>query len=596
MDRSVRLVWIVVAGLSVAVAWFAVLATQKGGAGTLIPHGYCFTWNPGLVWTHVISDSAIGAAYVSIPLTLLYLVRKRTDLPFNWIVVLFAVFIVSCGATHWIEVWTVWNPDYWLSANVKLVTAVASLLTAAALVSLIPRILAIPSTAQLRATRDALEAEVGNRRHAEATLREERAALERRVLERTGQLATATAQAQAARAAADEANALKDRFLAKVSHELRTPLQSTLTWVQVLKASLHDPAQAAQASDRIVHNVRSQARLIDDLLDLSRILSGKLRLELQEADGAKVIEKAAEVVRSATLARGVSIEVSGDGRPVIMQTDPVRLEQVVWNLINNAVQASTEGGRVQVAYAAGAGVLRVAVKDEGRGIDPADLPLIFEPFRQAPGSQNPHRGLGLGLAITRSIVHLFGGELTAKSEGPGRGATFVAELPLASVASDAGEAALPDVGSADRQRLRGLRVVYVEDEEDIAEGGRRLMESLGVRVEVFLDFDRAAARVRRGGFDVLLCDLSLDHGHDGFELLALMRTSAEAAHLPAVVLSAHGGAEDREATRRAGFRAHVVKPADAAAIARALLDASLERRAALRGAPVSAGHPEEPTS
>jgi signal transduction histidine kinase/ActR/RegA family two-component response regulator len=583
MDRSVRLVWIVAAGLSVAVAWFAVLATQKGGAGTLIPHGYCFTWNPGLVWTHVISDSAIGAAYVSIPLTLVYLVRKRTDLPFNWIVVLFALFIVSCGATHWIEVWTVWNPDYWLSANVKLVTAVASLLTAAALVSLIPRILAIPSTAQLRATRDALEAEVGNRRRVEATLREERAALERRVLERTGQLATATAQAQAAHAAADEANALKDRFLAKVSHELRTPLQSTLTWVQVLKQSLHDPAQAAQASDRIAHNVRSQARLIDDLLDLSRILSGKLRLELQEADGAAVIEKAAEVVRSATVARGVSIEVRGDGRPVVMRTDPVRLEQVVWNLINNAVQASAAGGRVEVAYAAAGGVLRVAVQDDGRGIDAADLPLIFEPFRQAPGSQNAHRGLGLGLAITRSIVQLFGGELKADSAGPGRGATFSFELPLASGgAADAGDAATPEIGAEDRARLRGVRVVYVEDEGDIAEGTRRLLASLGLEVEVFVDFASAAARLRRGGFDVLLCDLSLDDGHDGFELLARLRAAAETAHLPAVVLSAHGGVEDREATRRAGFRGHVVKPADAATIARALLDALQERRAGPR--------------
>jgi CheY-like chemotaxis protein len=251
---------------------------------------------------------------------------------------------------------------------------------------------------------------------------------------------------------------------------------------------------------------------------------------------------------------------------------------------------------VEVAYAAADGVLKVEIKDEGRGIDAADLPLIFEPFRQALGSQNPHRGLGLGLAITRSIVHLFGGGLTATSEGPGRGATFVAELPLATSPADAGQAAVQEIGAEDRARLRGLRVVYAEDEEDIAEGGRRLLESLGVQVEVFLDFDRAAARVRRGGFDVLLCDLSLDHGHDGFELLALMRTSAQAAHLPAVVLSAHGGAEDREATQRAGFRGHVVKPADAAAIARALLDAAHERRAGGREARVGGDDNDGPAS
>jgi CheY-like chemotaxis protein len=450
-------------------------------------------------------------------------VRKRTDLPFNWIVVLFAIFIVSCGATHWIEVWTVWNPDYWLSANVKLVTAVSSLLTAAALVGLIPRILAIPSTAQLEATRDALEAEVGNRRHAEVTLREERAALERRVLERTEQLALATAQAQAAHAAADEANALKDRFLAKVSHELRTPLQSTLTWVQVLKASLHDPAQAAQASDRIVHNVRSQARLIDDLLDLSRILSGKLRLELQETDGAKVIEKAAEwCARPRWRAASRSRCTATAGRWSCAATGPARAGGVEPDQQRRAGigRRGPGAGRVRGR--------RRRAADRGEGRRPwhrrrrpaahlravpagAGLAELASRPRPRPGDHAQHR------PSLRRRAH-------GEERRPGRGATFVASLPMATLDADVGGAAVQEIGAEDRRRLRGLSVVYVEDEEDIAEGGRRLLESLGVRVELFLDFDRAAARVRRGGFDVLLCDLSLDHGHDGFELLALMRT------------------------------------------------------------------------
>jgi len=329
-----------------------------------------------------------------------------------------------------------------------------------------------------------------------------------------------------------------------------------------------------------MHNVGSQARLIDDLLDLSRILSDKLRLELQEVDAVKVVEKAAEVVRSATVARRVSIDVLGDGRPLIMQIDAVRLEQVVWNLVNNAVHASPEGGRVEVRYERAGARLRVEVIDFGRGIDAADLSLIFEPFRQAQGPQNAHRGLGLGLAISRSIVQLFGGELRAHSDGPGRGASFVVDLPLSveGVVAE-GIASSKDVGVEHRERLRGLRVLYVEDEPDIVEGGRVLLSSLGVEAEVCASFAQAAARIPKGGFDILLSDLNLGDGHDALELLTILRRSPGGAHIPAVVLSAYGGAEDRQRTRQAGFHGHVVKPAHAAAVARALLDALPPRRA-----------------
>lgn len=203
MDRRLRMTWIAGAALGTVALLLAWLAAQRGTPGSMLPHGYCFTWNPTLLWTHVISDSLIGLAYVSIPITLIHLVRKRTDLPFNWIVVLFAAFIISCGATHIIEVWTVWNPDYWLSGAVKVVTASASVLTAGALVVLVPRILAIPTVAQLMAAKTALEAEVENRKRAEAALIAEREVLETRVLERTQALAQATYAARAAHLEAD---------------------------------------------------------------------------------------------------------------------------------------------------------------------------------------------------------------------------------------------------------------------------------------------------------------------------------------------------------------------------------------------------------
>lgn len=550
----------------------ALIAPQQGAAGSWLPHGYCFTWNPALLWTHVVSDALIGAAYVSIPLTLMHLVRKRADLPFNWIFVLFAVFILSCGATHWIEVWTVWNPDYWLSASVKVVTAGASVLTAVALVGLAPKILAIPTLAQLREAKAALEVEVLQRRLAEEALLTERAQLEQRVLERTEALAEATRSAAAARAAADEANRLKDRFLAKVSHELRTPLQSTLTWAQLLHRNPQDAARALQASDRIMHNVRTQARLIDDLLDISRILSGKLNLDIQPADAALVVRKAVDVVRSAAGSRGLDIELQGADDEILLHTDAVRLEQVAWNLINNAVQASPEGGRIVARLSTPPGELLLEVQDWGRGIDPADLPFIFEPFHQAAGHRNAHRGLGLGLAITRSVVELFGGQLTAHSEGPGHGATFTLRMPL--LRPD-GNSLPADVhlNAEERRRLNGLRVLYVEDEPDIAEGGRLMLAALGVEVTLALSFDQAREALARGGFDVLLSDLDLGEGHTALELLPLLRATPGGADVPAIVLSAYGTRDDLAQSTRAGFVAHLIKPAQAEDVARALLAA-----------------------
>lgn len=567
--RSLK--WIILAATLGTGAFVLALANQRGAPGSLLPHGYCFTWNPALVWTHVVSDSLIGAAYISIPLTLLHLKRRRGDIPFDWIVLLFALFIVSCGATHLIEVWTVWNPDYWLAGSVKVVTAVASVLTAAALVGLVPRILAIPTVAQLTAAKQALEAEVASRRAAEDALRAERAELERRVLDRTDDLARATAAAEAAHTAAETANRLKDQFLAKVSHELRTPLQSTLSWAQLLKNAAGDPDRARQSADRIMHNVRTQARLIDDLLDISRILSGKLGLELVQADAVQVIHKAAEVVRAASTSRGVTIELVGEPAALMMSTDPVRLEQVVWNLMNNAVQASADGGRVRASHRVDGGMLVVEVKDWGQGIDPLDLPHVFEPFRQGSGGGRSHRGLGLGLAITRSIVELFGGVLHAHSDGPGQGACFTLRLPVATEPQDAAQRLGAELSDDERQRLQGLRVLFVEDDLDIAEGGRRMLAALGAAVELCTSFEAASARIAVGGFDILLTDLNLGGGHSALELLALLRATAHGQDVPALVLSAYGRAEDIAASAQAGFVRHLVKPADAMDVARALL-------------------------
>jgi CheY-like chemotaxis protein len=319
--------------------------------------------------------------------------------------------------------------------------------------------------------------------------------------------------------------------------------------------------------------VRSQARLIDDLLDISRILNGKLRLELQNVDAAAVIDKAVEVVRSASASRGIHLEVVRDGKEAFIDTDPVRLEQIGWNLLNNAVQASADGGRVRIRFGAEGSTFRLDVRDWGRGVDPGELEHIFEPFRQAPGGGS-HRGLGLGLAIARSIADMFGGRLTAASDGLGLGATFTLLLPVvASLVTEKPSGEESELDADERARLAGLRVLYVEDEPDIAEGGRMMLSGLGASVLLCVSFDAASDRVREGGFDVLLSDLNLGDGHTAFELLALLRSVPNGREIPALLLSAYGSAEDKDRAREAGFIAHLIKPADANRVARALLEA-----------------------
>ncbi|HEU4622192.1 MAG TPA: hybrid sensor histidine kinase/response regulator [Burkholderiaceae bacterium] len=543
----------------------------------LLPHGFCFTWIPTLLWLHVVSDALIGLAYISIPLTLLYFVRRRADLPFHWMFLLFALFIVSCGFTHWMAIWTIWNPDYWLDGALKAVTASASILTAAALVYLVPRALAIPTVRQLQEAKEALETQVRVRETVEAELREARDALERRVEERTRELSEAKVAAERARAEAETANQMKDKFLAKVSHELRTPLQSTMSWAQVLSRTSHNPEGMRLALDRLQHNVKAQARLIDDLLDISRILSGKLRLDWDEVELGPLLNKAVDMVKPNAVERDVEVRLEVDRPDVKFRTDPARFEQVIWNLVNNAVQSSERGGHVRVRVHVGGPRLRIEVSDQGKGISPADLPLIFEPFHQSQGAVNQHRGLGLGLAISRSIVTQLGGSVRADSEGLGHGATFSVALPMLYVGAKSREHAVA-LNSHQRERLRGLRVLYVEDEMDIAESTRVLLSDFGLAMTVCHEYQCAIEHIERGDFDVLLSDINLGGPHGGLHLVRALRASPRTQGVPAVAVSAYGGEDDRRASVQAGFAVHLVKPVGPSDIAHALTMA-LERAA-----------------
>jgi CheY-like chemotaxis protein len=261
-----------------------------------------------------------------------------------------------------------------------------------------------------------------------------------------------------------------------------------------------------------------------------------------------------------------------------MRTDPVRLEQVVWNLINNAVQATANGGRVEVNYQTLGTTLCVKVRDWGRGIGPDDLPHIFEPFRQGPRGESSHRGLGLGLAITRSIVDLFGGDLQGYSDGVGQGATFSLLLPMVAAEHVNGPKIGVGLDKEDQERLSQMRVLYAEDEPDIGEGVRITLSELGAQVDLCSNFQAAKDRILAGGFDVLMSDLNLGDGHTALELIEVLRTSRQEGAIPAIVLSAYGSSDDCNASLRAGFAMHLVKPVEAVDVARALIDVVSGRR------------------
>jgi PAS domain S-box-containing protein len=363
-----------------------------------------------------------------------------------------------------------------------------------------------------------------------------------------------------ARQYAELANRSKDEFLAVVSHELRNPLSVILGRVQLLLMK-QPPEDLKKHLVTIERNAKAQARLLEDVLDLSRIVSGKLRLELRATDAAVAVADAISSARGAADAK--RIELSSSVEPGLeLFTDPVRLQQIVGNLVSNAVKFTPDGGKVRVECRRAGSVVRLTVSDTGEGIDPAMLATIFEPFRQADASTTrQHGGLGLGLTIVRQLVQAHGGTVRAQSAGKGTGATFVVELPVGTgpVEREAGISGLQGGGVL----LHGIRVLAVDDQPDALELVRDVLAAAGAQVETASSAMEAAEKVRRFGAHVLVTDVGMP-GEDGYSLLRrLRRDETGAARIPAVALTAYARPEDVEQARAAGFEAHLPKPVDA---------------------------------
>jgi len=388
---------------------------------------------------------------------------------------------------------------------------------------------------------------------------------------------------QKARLEAQTANRAKDEFLATLSHELRTPLNAILGWSRLLASGHLDEVTSRRAIDIIERNTRLQAQLIEELLDISRIVTGKLRLEFRSVPALSIVEAAVDSVRPSADAKQIRIEsdLAAAADPILC--DPARIQQIVWNLLANAIKFTTEGGSVRIIAQREGGLLKLDVTDTGIGIDPAFLPYVFDRFRQQDAATTrTHGGLGLGLAIVRHLAELHGGSVEARSGGVGQGASFVVTLPVAPArAAQTPPVVSPsDPALAEMPTLSGLRVLVVEDEADARALVCAVLEGCGAAVVGAGTVQEALEEIERSRPDVLLSDIAMP-GEDGYSLIRRVRLLHRSdPPIPAAALTAFATASDRARALLAGYQAHIPKPVEPSELAAVV--AALAGRTAVR--------------
>jgi PAS domain S-box-containing protein len=379
---------------------------------------------------------------------------------------------------------------------------------------------------------------------------------------------------RAARSEAERSGRMKDEFLATLGHELRTPLNAIFGWSQVLRRSRGVDPEVAEAVKVIERNARAQAQIIEDLLDMSSIISGKIRLHMQRADLASVLEAAITAVRPTADAKGVRLQVAIDRNAGAVNGDPNRLQQVFWNLLTNAVKFTPKGGLVSISLERVDSRCEVTVVDDGMGIDAAFLPHVFERFRQADASTSRrHGGLGLGLSIVKQLVELHGGTIAAASAGRGKGSTFTVMLPAVAVFTAAAPKETRALSlrslsaglatDAPRANLEGIKVLVVDDEPDARSLIERLLQECEATVTTAGSASEALEQVGRDKPDLLLSDIGMPQ-EDGYALIRRIRNlEGDAGRIPAIALTAYARAEDRVRAIEAGYQSHLPKPVEA---------------------------------
>jgi signal transduction histidine kinase len=511
-----------------------------------MPHGHCFLWIPSILWTSVISDALIALAYLTIPITLMYFIRRRRDMPFNWMFIAFGVFILACGSTHMAEIWVVWRPDYVPLVILKAITAVASVVTAIALVRLVPLALSIPSPGQLAAVNAELQ----------RTNAELRAAMER----------------------AEVANRAKSAFLAAMSHELRTPLNAILGYTQILKRDKHLSPSQQTGLGTIHQGGHHLLALINDILDISRVEAGKMEFYPKPVRLGELLAVVADIMRVRAEQKSLHFELElAGGLPLAVEADETRLRQILLNLLGNAVKFTDQGAvRLRVAPASpvspvsavspvspAAGApeiahIRFEVFDDGVGIEPSQLETIFDPFEQVGDAARRIGGTGLGLAISRQLVRHMGGELSVES-APGRGSRFWFDVPLRVV--DAPGAAVGDQQLPDGYLGPRRTVLVVDDVVTNRALLRDLLSALDFRI---VEADSGATALRQARFtspDLVLMELVMPD-MDGIEAMRRLRAEPATARIPVLIVSASSTPEEGRRAIDAGAGAFLGKPVD----------------------------------
>jgi PAS domain S-box-containing protein len=378
---------------------------------------------------------------------------------------------------------------------------------------------------------------------------------------------------RAARIEAETANHLKDQFLATVSHELRAPLNAVLGWAEMLRTGVLDETRRQRALEAVYANARRQAKLIDDLLDVSRIVSGKMQVTRSAVDLAGVVRGALETVQPAAEAKGIQLETEVDAAAGDVFGDAARLQQILSNLLTNAVKFTPDAGVVRLTVRRTGNVVEMIVRDTGKGISAQFLPFVFEPFRQADGSTTRAQGgLGLGLAIVKHLVDAHGGTVAAESDGEGRGATFTVRLPI--VAADADESPRPSAsshvgatrGAAHGRSLDGITVLVVEDDRDSREWVAAFLQEAHASVLTAASVTEAVAVLQRERVDVLLADIAMP-GQDGYALIRKVRSmESPIKEIPAAALTSFTGENHEQRVLQAGFQLHLGKPIESSAL------------------------------